>query len=274
MDEDLEAQTLKEIKKHNLTVEEAKRVLDQLNRPEKVRKIYDHYANSKKNTFGIVSDLHVGSKYFDYHAFEHSVKVFNKSVDAIYIPGDIIEGMSNRDGHIYELEKVGTSAQINLAVDLLNHYKKPIFFTTGNHDEWAKKKANQGVDVGISIQNRVKESEYLGEYTADVKLGKNVIMRLTHDGNTAYALSYSLQKRINAISGGDKPDVLLNGHLHKLLYMFYRNIHAIECGTLQKQTNFMQMIGSPAHVGFLTLDISYNRKGINEISPKFYPHYE
>jgi len=274
-DKSLDEQILEIIKKQNLTVEEAKRALAQLSQPEKLRRSYEHFYDSKKVKLGVFSDPHFGSKFFDYQAFDHAVKTFNKEkVDAIYIPGDVIEGMSTRPGHVYELEHIGNTAQINHAAQMLGQFKQPIYFITGNHDEWAKKKSDQGTLVGPEIASRVKGSTFLGEYTADIKLNPNVTMRLTHEGATAYALSYSLQKRINALSGGTKPDILLNGHLHKMLYLYYRNIQAMECGTLLKQTPFMQMLGSPAHVGFTILDIGYNKKGVNSFSPTIYPHYE
>jgi DNA polymerase II small subunit/DNA polymerase delta subunit B len=265
---------LKKIEQLKLTDEEAIRLLQQLKKPEVVRKNYDHFYNSKRIKIGVISDTHIGSKYFDYNAFDESVKTFNKEkVEAIYHAGDVIEGMSNRQGHIYELSHIGTSAQINHAVELLNQYKQPLFFTTGNHDEWSKVKADQGVLVGEILEDKIKNSTFLGEYTADIKLTPTTKMRLTHEGANAYALSYSLQKRINGLAGGDKPDILLNGHIHKYIYMFYRNIHSMECGTFQKQTPFMAMKGSPAMVAYSVLDISFNKKGVNNFVLKSYPHY-
>jgi len=272
--ESIEDKILAEVKRLNLTPDEASHVLKQLHKPEKVRRSFDHFYGSSSIKIGVVSDLHCGSAFFNYEAFENSIKTFTKEkVEAIYIPGDIIEGMSNRDGHIYELEKIGTTNQINHACELLKQYKQPIFFTTGNHDEWAKNKANQGVLVGPTVENKVKGATFLGEYTARVNLSPTVEMRLTHEGASAYALSYSLQKRINALSGGDKPAIILNGHLHKAIALFYRNIYAYECATMQNQTPFMQMKGSPAMVGYYVLNIQHNKKGVNEIDTKFYPYY-
>ena len=58
------------------------------------------------------------------------------------------------------------------------------------------------------------------------------------------------------------------------MYMFYRNVHALESMTLQDQTPFMAMKGSPAHVGFSILDIYVNKKGIDKFTPTFYPYYD
>lgn len=264
----------KELSKLGLTEKEAIDSLRQLTRPQKKVNFHKHHFHPKHIKLGIISDTHIGSKYFNYQAFEDSIEMFNREkVDAIYHAGDVIEGMSNRDGHIYELEKVGTTAQVDLAVELLSQYRQPLFFTTGNHDEWAKNKANQGTLVGPQIEQRIKGSKFLGEYTANVELAPNVQMRLTHEGSTCYALSYSMQKRINGMEGGTKPNILINGHIHKYLYMFYRNIHGFEAGTFQNQTPFMAAKGSPAHVGYWILDLEFDKTGLKGIKQTARPFY-
>ena len=265
------------LEKLALTPEEEKRVLDQLRLPERVRKTYDHYNNSRRSKYMVVSDTHIGSKFYRPDIMDAAAMVAKKEgVEAIYHAGDVIEGMSNRDGHVYELDQVGTSAQVNKAVSELEKLTAvgvPFYFTTGNHEDWAKNKANQGVMVGPTLEDKLKGSKWLGEYTAQIALSPNTTMWLTHEGSSSYALSYSGQKRINALSGGVKPDIIYNGHLHKALYMLYRNIHYHEAGTMQDQTPFMAMKGSPAMPGFWVVDVSFNRKGINEYSPKLYPFY-
>ena len=270
----LEDKILKEIKKLNLNEDEVNKFIKQINKPEKVRNTYDHFYDSKNVRIGIIADTHIGSKDFDEKLFYDSIKIFDKEkVSGIYHCGDIIEGMSNREGHIYELNILGVSNQLKKASELLSLYKQPVHFITGNHDEWSNKKSNQGVIIGDLLESMIPNSKFLGEYFADINLADNIKMRLTHEGSSAYALSYSGQKRINAIQGGDKPDIICNGHIHKALYMFYRNIHFIEAGTFQGQTPFMRMKGSPSMKGFYVLDIGFNKKGVNEFVPKFYPGY-
>lgn len=155
------------------------------------RTTFKHYHKPRRCKIGIISDTHIGSKFFDYETFEKSIKTFDREkVEAIYHAGDVIEGMSNRDGHIYELETIGTSAQINQCVDLLNQYKQPLFFIIGNHMEWAKNKANQGIELGPMLESKLKNGKYIGDYEADINLAPDVNMRLTHDGNSAYALCF------------------------------------------------------------------------------------
>lgn len=272
---ELEAQLLAELKKQRITEEEASTLLKELRRPAISRhNVVNRHYGGHHFKLGIVSDCHFGHKNFRPDVFDDSVKVFNKEkVDEIYIPGDIIEGMSGREGHIYELAALGVSNHLAIATEHLSQYRQPITAILGNHDLWAMKKGNQGHNVGKALEESVKGLSVVGDMSADVKIG-GATVRMTHEGATAYALSYSLQKRINALAGGDKPNILLNGHLHKQMYFFYRGIHALECGTLESQTEFMQMKGTPAHVGFITLDVHHNRHGVVSVAPRFYPYYD
>lgn len=235
---------------------------------------HNHFYGSRHSKILITSDWHFGHKNFRYDIFEDTVKVANKEkVDAIYHPGDVTEGMSNRDGHFFELAIPGVTNQVHGVAELINQYKQPFYFILGNHDLWSMKKGNQGVNIGKELEGLCSNATWLGDMKADVYLSPSCKMELSHEGSAAYALSYSMQKRINAISGGDKPHIKVNGHIHKMLYMFYRNIHSVEAGTLEDQTEFMAMKGTPAHTGFWLLDIYYNKKGINRFTTTAYPYY-
>lgn len=88
------------------------------------------------------------------------------------------------------------------------------------------------------------------------------------------AISYKLQKYVNAISGGNKPNVLFSGHYHKAIYLFYRNIHCFEAGTICDQTPFMKKIGTPAMVGYWLIDVVMDKAGVERLTSVFVPFYE
>jgi len=261
--------------KHNLTEKELNNIIKQSSQPKKeIGNVHVHYWGTKHARFGIISDTHIGHEMFRTDIHEASKYQFKKEkVDCIYHAGDIIEGMSNREGHIYELEKLGVTPQVKYASEIISDYDKEVYFIAGNHDQWAEKKSNQGIKVGEYLESLCKNAHYLGDMKAQIKLADNVKMDLTHEGTSSYALSYSSQKRINAIEPGKKPHIKVNGHIHKAMYMFYRNIHSLEAGTLCGQTDFMAMKGSPAHTGFWILDIYWNKKGLNKVKPTFFPFY-
>jgi hypothetical protein len=111
---------------------------------------------------------------------------------------------------------------------------------------------------------------------AKIMLTPNCPMELNHplDGSQ-YALSYSLQKGIDAMSGGTKPRIMFNGHHHKLFYMLYRNIHSFEAGTLEAQTPWMRGKRIAAHVGAWMIELRVTDEGeIERITPTMFPYYQ
>jgi len=67
---------------------------------------------------------------------------------------------------------------------------------------------------------------------------------------TSYAVSYRMQKMIESIAGGRKPDMLASGHYHKAETLpSYRNVFGVDVGCFEDQTPFMASRASAAHVG-------------------------
>lgn len=240
-------------------------------------KCYNHPVKGHVR-FGVISDTHIGAREFDEDLLRYSSEMFKQNkVKEIYHIGDILEGMSGRDGHIYELSKVGFSQQIKYTIELFKKYYSDfkILAIQGNHDSWYKIRNNGGIIVGEELQDKLPNFTYLGESEADIKFSDKVTMKLVHPGDgTAYAASYKMQKRIEALEASKKPNILLSGHYHKALYMFNRNIHGIECGTLCGQTNWMKGKNIPAHKGFWIVDFDLTDKGISNFTPKFFPAYD
>ena len=179
-----------------------------------------------------------------------------------------------RPGHEHELFVIGADDQVNYIIK--NHpYRKGITtkFILGNHDTSHIK--NGGHDIGVPIAAAREDMQYLGIYNAKMHITPNCIVELNHplDGG-AYALSYSLQKMIDSMSGGEKPNILLNGHHHKLFYMIYRNIHAFECGTMQEQTPWMRGKRLAAHIGGMIVEVHVDHEGtVTRCRNEFVPFY-
>jgi predicted phosphodiesterase len=264
------------LEKHNLSEEELKNILRSGSSPSKSVRNHKHYFSPHHSKFILTGDWHAGHKDFDEKVLMEMFDVANKEdVDAVYHTGDIIEGMSGRDGHVYELSHIGGTLQFDYVCDMLSDLMVPLYFITGNHDGWMMKKNNAGFNVGSYIDDKVKDAHYLGSDEADVQLSPKVTMKLIHPGDgSAYALSYKAQKRIESFDGGNKPNIMAQGHYHKALYFFYRNVHSFDTGTLCNQTPWMRSKNLAANKGFWLVDLAYDKKGINEITPKFYPFYD
>jgi hypothetical protein len=245
------------------------------NRPQ--GKLHDHAFYGKHVKFGYYSDPHCGEKHFIEPLWHSMVKTFKREgIKHVYCPGDNLEGMSGRPGHIYELAHIGASAQLNYATALFHEAPDIQFHVTdGNHDQWFKEKGNIGLVTGVELQKRNPNVEFLGEWEALVSLAPNVKMMLFHaNDGTAYADSYKIQKLIESLEGGKKPQIILSGHYHKQVAIFRRNVFAFECGTLCGQTRFMRGKKLQAHKGFGIIDIQVGKRGVERLNHEFFPYYD
>ena len=266
------------LEKHNITPKELELLLKQKGKGDFKIGIQEKIPfNSKRLKFGVISDLHIGHKNFREDVLDHAIKYFNyQKAEFVLIPGDILEGMSGREGHLYELSHLGATNQMNYAIDLLSKIEKPVYAitATNSHDGWYSSKNNMGFEVGPKLQEAIKDFKFLGYDEADLLLDSGLKIRMTHPGDgTAYAISYKLQKYINSITGGDKPHILFQGHYHKAEYLFYRNIHGFDAGTLQNQTIFMKKKQTPAMVGYWMVDVRSGKNGVDSVRSEFVPFY-
>jgi hypothetical protein len=183
-EKDLEERILKEIKKHKLTDSEMNLVLKNLSKvdlEDRIPKIIDHSGNSRHIKVGYFTDTHMGNINFDEDLFLKCVNDFNKAkVDIIYTTGDIIDGCSGRDGAILEQNKLGLSAQVKYASDLLNLFDTKVYGITGNHELWSKNKLNQGLDAGDYLESKCRNYVNLGQMEADIDIGKKNVLKLYH----------------------------------------------------------------------------------------------
>lgn len=260
---------------------EARKVLDNL------RNVNPRKYNAKKIDFpeahvkfGYFTDAHIGHKAYRPDIMSHMAEKYKKEgVDFIVNSGDTIEGMSGRDGHIYELDYLGATNQMDFAkkeFKKLKDWKVYSLEADSSHGGWYKSKGNMGLDIGKELEQKISNYEFIGYDEQDIKLDNKLVIRLRHPGGgTAYAISYKMQKYIESIGGGDKPAIVGQGHFHKANYMFYRNVHAFDGGTLANQTPFMKKIGTPAHVGYWIIDATVDKNGgVASIKQEFVPFYD
>ena len=152
------------VQKRNLKPNELEKLLKTVeNYPQKAVNTWSDYFGYHA-VFGIISDTHIGHEEFDECLARNVAKQFKyRGVEVVYHCGDILEGMSGREGHIYELEYVGISEQLKHAAEMLGDYNKPIYFILGNHDLWAMKKSNQGMNVGDYLEDKIDNMKYIGD---------------------------------------------------------------------------------------------------------------
>lgn len=225
--------------------------------------------------FGLMGDTQINSKYTQITHLHTLYDVYaSEGLDTVYHTGDIDEGEEMRPGHKYECYNQGADDHVD---EIVRVYPKregiTTHFITGNHDHSLIKRA--GMDIGKPIADKRPDMKYLGQSCAIISLTDNCTMELRHpiDG-TAYAISYKIQKMIEAMSGGEKPNILAVGHYHKSEYMMYRNVHSVQTGCLQAQTPFMRGKSIAAMMGGWIIEIHVNDDGtIRRFKQEFIPFY-
>lgn len=234
--------------------------------------------NISKDSFKFVymSDLHIGEKHFLDGLFDYVVEYVEQTQpDFILNPGDHLEGMSGRPGHVYEMTEIGFQQQIEKAVELYTRLSDwDHYGIDGNHDQWYYKKNNGGVIVGNELAARVPNYHNLGQDEGIVDVNGIKIMLFHPNDGTAYAVSYKLQKLIESFTGGEKPHIVLEGHYHKAMSMWCRGVYGIECGTLCGQSQFMRGKKIPAHTGFGEVEVFFNKNGLERVVHEFIPWYQ
>jgi predicted phosphodiesterase len=235
---------------------------------------------NKPYRFGIVSDNHLNSKYerldvlnalYDYFAEQGITEVFNA--------GNWVDGECRFNK--YEIINHGISPQIKYFVEKYPQRKgiTTYFIAGDDHEGWWVQR--ERIDIGRYAQMMAEEAgrndlKYLGYMEYDVILKQKqgqAIMRIMHPGGgSAYALSYSPQKTVEAFQGGEKPQILILGHYHKADYMYYRDVHIVQAGCTQDQSLFLRKQKIQVALGGWIIELSQSKDGaINRFKSEWIP---
>lgn len=231
--------------------------------------------------FGVIADNHLGSKYERLDVLNEAFDVFaKKGIRTVYQLGNMIEGErhSKTDIHTFTMQ-----GQVDYFVKMWP--RRPDitteFITGDDHEGWYVQ--DEGINIGKFMEMTARAAGrddlvYIGHMERDIKLqGRHgsAVMRLIHaGGGTSYAMSYTPQKIVESYQGGEKPNVLLIGHYHKLGFFFPREVYTILAGCTKDQDTFMRKNRLAAHVGYWTIRITLNKKGvITSFTPTMYAKF-
>lgn len=242
------------------------------------KRVYNqNVGNVAQTDIMVVGDSHMGSIYEQIAFLNYLYDLAEKrGITRIYHVGDVVDGhyVNKRQQQLYTLKCIGFEKQTQNVID--NYpYRRGIttYFILGNHDETFIQVG--GANIGIAIARARPDMKYLGAGSARVMLTPNCSMDLLHplDGSS-YALSYSGQKYMDALTGGDKPNILLVGHHHKAMYMFYRHIHYLEVPSTCLQSDWEKRNRINNTAGAWILHIKIDEQGtIVSITNELIPHY-
>jgi DNA polymerase II small subunit len=240
----------------------------------------------------LISDLHVGSKYFMETEFMRFLTWLSSSEDELVrkirflcIGGDLIDGIGIFPNQDKELLELNTSKQMAHVIDLLAKIPKHIkvFIIPGNHDPGRRSLPQPSLPR--------KDADKLYSFENFTMLGNpaflelNGVKVLMYHGQslddiiaTTPGLSYSKPaeamkvllkaRHLSPIYGqrtpiapeqedmmviSEVPDVFHSGHVHVIDVKNYRGTLIVNSGTWQAQTKFQQTMGIVPTPGFAIL---------------------
>jgi DNA polymerase II small subunit len=256
--------------------------------------IPDHLPNRSKTEYYavLISDLHVGSKYFMETEFIRFLSWLSSSENELVrkirflcFGGDLIDGIGIFPNQDKELLELNTSKQMTHAIDLLAKIPKHIkvFIIPGNHDPGRRSLPQPSLPR--------KDADKLYSFENFTMLGNpaflelNGVKVLMYHGQslddiiaTTPGLSYSKPaeamkvllkaRHLSPIYGqrtpiapekedmmviADVPDVFHSGHVHVIDVKNYRGTLIVNSGAWQAQTKFQQTMGIVPTPGFAIL---------------------
>jgi DNA polymerase II small subunit len=240
------------------------------------------HVSSKSGTesyVALISDLHVGSKYFmekefnDFLGWLSSDDDFVRKIKFICIAGDIVDGIGIYPNQDRELIDININSQMSYAAALLQKIPKRmhVFLIPGNHDP-GRRALPQSALTNLRNFQKLENFSIIGNPSL-VELNK-VKLLMFHGQSlddviaTVPGLSYSKpveamkillrSRHLSPIYGNrtpiapesedmlvidDVPDVFHAGHVHTTQVGRYKGTLIVNSGAWQKQTKFQQTMG-------------------------------
>lgn len=207
---------------------------------------------------GVISDLHLGSKYCLREQLVDCINYFySRGIRHILCAGDLLDGCYKHG--VFELSHTGLEDQtLDLFQTLPNLPGLMYHCITGNHDHTFTELT--GVNVGQFITGYFSERgrrdiKFYGNCGAFVEI-MGAVIHLHHGmGGGSYAKSYKLQKQIEKYGAGEKPHILLMGHYHQFCEVEERSVFGVMCPTFQASGSaFSKRLGGHPAIGGLILE--------------------
>ncbi len=220
--------------------------------------------NSKdivSNDFLFISDTHLCNVHQQLHiAYLLYSECQERGISTVLHFGDLTDGFyPNRKPYPSQQFLYDFNDQGYYVLDNYPQFKGiETLMILGNHD--VRHFANGGASLDKWIGLARKDIKILGQDTADIVID-NVKIKMDHpaDGSSK-GLSYALQKRIDKMESGDKPNIYGCGHYHKPLFMNYRNVYGFLLPALCAETSFEHGKALDNYVGGFFVTVYSDKK--------------
>ena len=212
-----------------------------------------------------ISDTHLCNEAQQLNLLNKVYKeAYDRGIDTVLHFGDVLDGdYHNRPEHQYALFRLGASRQLDY---ITNYYPKvegiDTYFITGTHDQTHCK--NGGVFMGEAIEEKRPDMHFLGDDKGifNPKESIKTSEEMFHPGGgCSSSLSYKMQKYIDKMEPGTKPNIIGSGHFHQSHMMAYRNVIAFLIPCLTAKTNFAIRQGLENTMGAYFIDMYVNKDG-------------
>ncbi len=199
--------------------------------------------------FGLIGDNHLCNKHSRLDVLKEAYDVFEREgITTVLNTGNWIDG-EHRFTKPECIVRPGMDSQIDY---MLENYPQRKGITTryvagDDHEGWYQQR--ECIEIGRYLELRAQkigrtDLQYLGYAEADIELkakGGSAVARVVHPGGgSAYAISYTDQKRVESYQGGEKPSIEFAGHYHKYNVGYPREVTTIQTGCTCEQTLFMR----------------------------------
>ena len=220
--------------------------------------------------FGIVADTHLVSKYERLDVLNALYDVFQKEgIKTVLHGGNWIDGEARFNK--YDIIVSGVENQIKYFIE--NYPKREGIVTKiisgDDHEGWYVQR--EGLNIGKVMQDRARQAGRkdlidLGYMERDLVFkkgnGKSTIRVMHAGGGTTYAISYTSQKYVESLQGGEKPAFAIVGHFHKYDHSYLREVNIVQPGATQDQTPFMRKKRIQSMVGGCIIEIKQDNRGV------------
>ena len=232
---------------------------------------------------GLIADTHIGSKYERLDALNSFYdRCWAAKVKHIYLAGNMIEGDARFN--TFSRYVSGVEDQVKNFVQKFP-YRTGItthFLTGDDHEGWYVQRENLNIGEYIELkaqQARRKDLVYIGHLERDVEFkqaGGSSILRVIHaGGGSAYATSYTSQKYVEMLQGGEKPAIVAIGHFHKFDWCYPREVHCIQVGSFKDQDDWMRKKRLQSVVGGCIAWVRQADNGIfTSVKVEFFPYFD
>lgn len=242
------------------------------------------FFDGKWYTFGVLGDTHLCNRNSRLDVLNCLYDIYEaEGITNVFHTGNAVDGECRFNRHEL-VTRAGIDPQMEYFVNEYPQRKgiKTRFITGEDHEGWWI--SREGINIGALMQQRAEEAgrkdlEWIGHVERDVqfKAQKGAAWaRVMHPGGgSSYAISYTEQKIVEALQGGEKPRIMFIGHYHKFGQGYPREVHTVQTGCTCDQTAFLRRMKIQVHVGGTIVKFHQAPTGeINRFNVTWIPFYD